>query len=137
MRMTSITNTILPGSTIEQEKVLFTKEALVDELFLCLAGVKETVTSKENCNKQVTIRKYYRQAKYLIFRIPVYRPTPSFIVNLTDLSDKIKSELEGLDDSRRRIEGGYRKDIRRHQRTLLSSKGQETAQVEAGGIKKK
>jgi hypothetical protein len=28
----------------------------------------------------------------------VYRPTPSFIVNLTDLSDKIKSELEGLDE---------------------------------------
>ena len=42
-------------------------------------------------------RKYEEQAKQLIHKIPVYRPIPSFIVSLADLSDRVKVELSGLD----------------------------------------
>jgi hypothetical protein len=42
-------------------------------------------------------RKYEEQAKQHIHKIPVYRPIPSFIVSLADLSDRVKVELRGLD----------------------------------------
>jgi hypothetical protein len=42
-------------------------------------------------------RKYEEQAKQLIHKIPVFRPIPSFIVSLADLSDRVKVELRGLD----------------------------------------
>jgi hypothetical protein len=44
------------------------------------------------------VRKYQEQAENLIYRIPVYRPTPSFFVELHDLSYKVKQELHSLDD---------------------------------------
>jgi hypothetical protein len=94
--MTSITNTTLPGSTVEQEKVLFTTEALVDELFICLAGVQEIITIKEN-SKQVLVRKYYRQARDLFRWIPIAGADCPFIINLSDLTPRIKSEFDDLE----------------------------------------
>jgi hypothetical protein len=69
---------------------------LVDELFLCLAGVKETVTSKENCNKQITVRKYYCQARELLKWIPIAGADSPFIIYLSDLTPQIKQEFNGL-----------------------------------------
>jgi hypothetical protein len=43
---------------IEITQVEFTIEALIDGLFLNLVGIKESVIS----GKEVTVRKYYRQA---------------------------------------------------------------------------
>lgn len=43
-----------------------------------------------DCKKQ---EKYQKQAKDLIYRIPVYIPTPTFIVYKKDLSDRLKDEL--------------------------------------------
>lgn len=68
-------------------------EAVTNELSLSLIGVQEDTGS----------RKYEEQAKKLIYRIPIYRPTPFFIINLKDLSLKVKIELvrlneESLDD---------------------------------------
>jgi len=42
-------------------------------------------------------RKYEEQARQLVHKIPVYRPIPSFIVSLADLSDRVKSELRDID----------------------------------------
>lgn len=42
-------------------------------------------------------RPYYDQAKELIYRIPVYRPRPTFKVYLNHLSDKLKQQLQGYD----------------------------------------
>lgn len=47
--------------------------------------------------KYGSLMKYREQAKYLMYKIPVYQPSPSFIVNVVDLTDKLKSELENLD----------------------------------------
>lgn len=43
-------------------------------------------------------KKYVEKARYLLYRIPVHRSTPSFDVSVRDLTDKLNSELESLDD---------------------------------------
>jgi hypothetical protein len=55
-----------------------TIEAIADELYLCLA-------------KQ---RSYEKQAAYLMYRIPIYRPTPFFEIKISDLSKQVKKELD-------------------------------------------
>lgn len=42
-------------------------------------------------------RKYEDQAKDLIHKIPVYKPIPNLIVNLADISYRVKIELSSLD----------------------------------------
>jgi hypothetical protein len=88
---------MIKASTVE-EKTRAVKEAwstgrLIDELFLELDNVKE-IDEKSG----LAIRKYEEQAKWLMHRIPVYRPAPPFIINLSDLSTKIKKELADLDN---------------------------------------
>ncbi len=67
----------------------WTTDRLKDELYLHLMKVTD--------NDGPHLMKYREQAKHLMYRIPVYQPTPSFVVNVQDLSDKLKSELESLD----------------------------------------
>ena len=42
-------------------------------------------------------RKYEKQARDLIYRIPVHQPTPAFIISNGDLSSKLIKELSSLD----------------------------------------
>lgn len=60
---------------------------LKDELFLHLLFIE--INGK---------KKYEIQAKDLIHRIPVYQPTPIFVINQSDLSPKLIDELSSLDD---------------------------------------
>jgi hypothetical protein len=60
---------------------------LSDELYLDLMRVR-------NCKGT---RKYEVEARQLIYKIPVYKPAPLFIISLADLNDKIKFELSSLD----------------------------------------
>src|SRR5689334_20398018 len=92
-------NTFTPASNIireENDKAFFTIEALVDELFLCLAKTQQTITNQENCSKQVTVRKYYRQARDLMMWIPIQKPIPPFIIYISDLTLLVKDELDEL-----------------------------------------
>ena len=89
---------MVEASTVE-EKTRVVKEAwstgrLIDELFLELDNVRE-IDEKSGTTK----RKYEEQAKWLIYRIPVYRPVPAFVINLSDLSTRIKEELADLNDT--------------------------------------
>jgi hypothetical protein len=89
---------MVEASSVE-EKTKVVNEAwstgrLIDELFLELDNVK-----KINEKSGLTKRKYEEQAKWLMHRIPVYRPAPPFIINLSDLSTRIKEELADLDDN--------------------------------------
>lgn len=68
----------------------WTTNKLEEELYLHLMKVKE---EKNGYVK----RKYEEQAKHLIYRIPVYRPTSYFTISTQDLNDKVRSELETLD----------------------------------------
>ena len=42
-------------------------------------------------------RLYEEQAKYKMYRIPVFRPPPVFVVYLKHLEDRLKQELSDLD----------------------------------------
>jgi hypothetical protein len=49
------------------------------------------------------IRTHRKQAQELMFKIPVYNPTPIFLVHLSGIrDDKIKRELASLDSSTRK-----------------------------------
>ena len=37
---------------------------------------------------------YYEQVRTLMYRIPVCEPAPAFIITLTDLTERIRAELE-------------------------------------------
>ncbi len=83
------------GGQIQVED-LWTTEAFIDELFLCLAGVKEIITNDESYGKQITVRKYYRQARDLMKWIPVAKPSPRFVVYFSDLTPNVKDRLDEL-----------------------------------------
>jgi hypothetical protein len=84
-------NKELSSSCIEY----WTEQCLIDELFLQLAGTKQTI--KHN-DKSVIIRKYYNQALTLRPWIAVADPTPKFVINSCDLTPRIISELRTIDD---------------------------------------
>jgi hypothetical protein len=79
----------------------WTIECTVDELFLCLARTRRIITDckKEDDanNRIIHFRKYYHQARMLMKRIPIAKPTPEFIVNISDLTVRIIAELKALD----------------------------------------
>ena len=79
-----------------EQKEYWTTQRLVDELFLCLVDFRDSMN--EN------LRKYEDQAGYLIYRIPIYKPTPSFLISKKNLTDRLIQELESLDQySRKKV----------------------------------
>ena len=71
----------------KSDTILWTSNKLKDKLYLRLASIKKGGK-----------RKYEEQAKNLLYRIPVYQPTPYFIINASDLSPRLIKELESLSD---------------------------------------
>ena len=78
----------------DEEREYWVEEYLIDELFLQLAGTKEIIRHNGKC---VTVLKYYSQALRLRKWIPIAKPTPEFIVNISDLTVRIAAELKALD----------------------------------------
>jgi hypothetical protein len=76
------------------EKPLYTLQGLIDEVFLHLTKVREAITLEGG--KVIHIRKYYRQASELIYRIPIYEPHPAFNISLADLTPELIEELNTL-----------------------------------------
>jgi len=68
-------------------------ECFVDELFLGLVQVKETVHIE---GKEIHVRKYQRQARNLFKWIPIARPSPAFIIYISDLTPELKDQLKEL-----------------------------------------
>ena len=67
-----------------QESDVLTPDSLTDELFL----------------QMIRAGGYMEQARTLMYKIPVFEPTPVFLVRLADIQDsKIKQELVALNDS--------------------------------------
>jgi hypothetical protein len=62
-------------------------------------GVPEILEKYERFNNGTGIprRLYEEQAKYKMYRIPVFRPVPVFVVYLKHLDDRLKQELSSLD----------------------------------------
>jgi hypothetical protein len=95
---------ITPCKDFEQNKVgqvqqdadeTWTTEYSVDQLFLDLVRVKEGV-SVDN-GGIILVRKYYRQARQLLYWIPVARlPSNEFVICVGDLSPRIIKEIESI-----------------------------------------
>jgi hypothetical protein len=58
----------------------YTIERTVDELYLCLMRVSNN--------------RYEKQARDLIYKIPVHKPTPFFDIKISDLNQRVKKELD-------------------------------------------
>ena len=88
--------------------------AIVDEILISLLDTKAVfcminsnkgfsdskwVEEANRCNNGngVSRRLYEQQAIYKMYRIPIYRPPPEFIVHLKHLDDRLKQELAKLD----------------------------------------
>ena len=72
---------------------LWTTERLKEEFFLCLANIKEKIYNDKG--KAVTVRKYYAQARYKMFLIPVgsLSPFATFVIHFSDLTPRIQEEF--------------------------------------------
>jgi hypothetical protein len=77
----------------EEEK--WTIERIVDELFLNLVSTTVIVTIEEN-GRSIPVRKYYRQARELMKWIPIARPSPEFIINICDLTPRVREEIQSI-----------------------------------------
>jgi hypothetical protein len=80
---------------VEYDGELWTEEYLVDLLFLRIASIKESVCNDKG--QTVHFRKYYRQARELMKWIPIARPPPEFVINISDLTPRIIKELTQIE----------------------------------------
>jgi hypothetical protein len=88
--------TIVPTSSLEpidNQEEPWTIECVVDNLTVRLAEVKETIN---NNGKEIHVRKYYRQARELSKWIPIAKPSPAFIIYISDLTPQLKAQIEQL-----------------------------------------
>jgi len=88
--------TVVPASSLEpidNQKEPWTMECTVDKLTVRLAEVKEIVNNKD---KEIHVRKYYRQARDLFKWIPIAKPSPAFIIYISDLTPQLKAQIEQL-----------------------------------------
>mgnify|MGYP003575076392 CR=1 FL=1 len=71
---------------------LWTSGRLIEEVFLDLAKNKEIIHVEDG--KKITIHKYYHQAREKIHRIPLHGNLIPFVIHLSDLSEKVRKELD-------------------------------------------
>jgi hypothetical protein len=83
-----------PPSCAGKRQVRWTEDRCVHELFLCLVQVKEKIV--DNDGESLYISKYEKQAREIIYRIPIFRPSPPFVINASDLSQRVTNELQIL-----------------------------------------
>jgi hypothetical protein len=97
---------VTKSATLIVERIWWTEEYLIDQLFLKLATTKyNSHSSARDCG--ITVYKYYNQALKLRKYIPLVPPTApeakalEFVVNLSDLTPRLIAELQApqLDDS--------------------------------------
>jgi hypothetical protein len=82
------------NAQLHKEREYWTEECLIDETFLQLAATKAIV---KNGDKRISIYKYYNQAFRLRNWITIAKPTPEFIINISDLTPRVIAELKALD----------------------------------------
>lgn len=77
-----------------EEQEYWTTNYIIEELKYELGIFTDYIKNEDG--EFVEGRKYYDLAKYLQYRISVYRPVPFFRISLSDLSEKLKQELSSL-----------------------------------------
>lgn len=87
----NLQNKAFHGSAADNE--FWTIECLVDKLFIRLTEVRETV---KNNGKEIHVRKYYGQARELFKWIPIAKPSPEFVIHVSDLTPQLIAQIEDL-----------------------------------------
>lgn len=77
----------------DEDREYWTWNYLIEEIFLHIASLKVLVTHND---KQVSIYKYYSQALRLKKWIPITKPPVEFVINRSDLSERMLAELKAL-----------------------------------------
>jgi hypothetical protein len=101
----SVKSTSLPIADLQERPIVFwSLAAIADELFISMMDVKVRfcmlVGSKDVCARvdpRLPRRLYEEQAGYKMYRVPIFRPVPVFVVHLKHLDDRLKQELSSLD----------------------------------------
>ncbi len=75
------------------ERNYWTLEYLREKLFDEMASKKVIITYR---GKDITIHKYFNQASRVCRWIPIARPSPEFVINISDLSMRTVLELKCL-----------------------------------------
>jgi hypothetical protein len=86
----------------EQQATPWTNAKIVNDLSFLLCTVFSAVIDEKTGEILITHR-YYDQAEKILYRIPVWKSPPPFLIELFDLTKKIKRELRDLKKSNRRI----------------------------------
>src|SRR5438067_936005 len=86
---------------VADDQDVWTIDRIVEEVFLCLAGIREEEVVTGNRQQYGTAtprivhyRKYYHQARDLMKWIPIANPPPVFIINISDLTPRIRKKIE-------------------------------------------
>lgn len=95
--MTTSSSSNINNGTKEDElsNELWTTAAIQDELTFQLSSVC-SFKIDENTQAIHITHKYYDRADFVLYRINVYNPPPLFIINRSDLTPKLQSNLEQL-----------------------------------------
>lgn len=79
----------------------------IEKLFFHLVSIEQEITPKDKEKEKLleakglpsvlTVKKYYRQAKELMRWIPFLQlPSNEFVINISDLTPKLKKEIESM-----------------------------------------
>lgn len=97
--------------TQEEEHQILSLSAISDELFISMLDTKalfcminsnqktSLIDEVHSCNTGTGVlrRLYEEQARYKMYRIPVFRPPPVFVIYLKHLDDRLKKDLANLE----------------------------------------
>jgi hypothetical protein len=82
---------------------LFFQMMDVKVAFCLLVGLSKEARMEDlrNLGRGVLRRLYEEQVRYKMYRIPIFRPSPVFVIHLKHLDDRLKRELSTLDRENR------------------------------------
>jgi hypothetical protein len=81
--------------TVKASYDFWTTECLIDELAFCLCSNASYII-KEDSNQIHITHKYSDQAEWMFHRINIWKPTPEFVINISDLTSRLKKELNEI-----------------------------------------
>jgi hypothetical protein len=81
--------------TVKASYDFWTKGRLIDELTFRLSSFNSCIIKEDTHEIHIT-HKYHDQAEWMFHRINVWKPTPEFVINVSDLTTRLKKELKEI-----------------------------------------
>lgn len=88
----------------EEESIYWTPAAIADELTITMRDTKTffcLVNRSDVDSSSLPRSLYVAQARYKMYRIPIFRPPLPYVIYLNHLDERLKKELVGLDKQTR------------------------------------